>query len=80
MNEDREAIRELLNSAVGACIERRDEHALSILHEAVANTKMTYGEENTGAVLISIMAEMNQELQTKFLNLWTLFENETKSR
>jgi hypothetical protein len=78
MSDDRKAIRELLNSAVAACTERRDDQALALLHEAIANTKMTYGEENAGAVLISIMAEMNEDLQTKFLNLWSLFEHDKK--
>lgn len=76
MSEDRQAIRELLNSAVAACIERKEEQALALLHEAIANTKMTYGDENSGAVIISIMSEMNEELQTKFLNLWTLLERD----
>lgn len=59
MSKDRQAIRELLNSAVAACIERKYDQALMLLREAIVNrnTKMTYGDENAGALIIAIFME-----------------------
>ncbi len=73
-DDDKQAIRELIISAIVAAWHGHDEQAITLASESIDCAYLAVGKNKAGPLIISIYTEMHNDLQIKFMMLLSLLE------